>query len=98
MISSAALPNVALRRPPSVGPERVASSSVASPIRPAGGINEIAAATNNQSEVLPVSTRNQLNGATTSRRFSQLPVRDLESCRAIDTSRLLSKLVRVSQG
>ena len=40
MISSAALPNVALRKPPSVGPERLASSSVASPISPAAGISD----------------------------------------------------------
>jgi hypothetical protein len=37
MISSAALPNVALRRPPTLGPVWMASSSVASPRKPARG-------------------------------------------------------------
>ena len=45
MISSAALPNVALSSPPIVGPERSASSSVAVPMRPAAGMSESAAAT-----------------------------------------------------
>ena len=38
MISSGALPNVTFNRPPMPGPERVASSSVARPIRAAVGI------------------------------------------------------------
>src|SRR5262245_53789040 len=37
MISSAALPNVALSRPPTPSPSRVASCSVACPIQPASG-------------------------------------------------------------
>src|SRR6188768_31281 len=77
IISSGALPNVALRNPPSVGPDRFASSSVASPIRPAAGINDTAAATNSHSDVSWVSARYQLIGATTSNRLSQLPVNDL---------------------
>src|SRR5438067_3172414 len=44
-ISSAALPNVALRRPPTRGPAWMASSSVASPSRPASGIIAAAAST-----------------------------------------------------
>src|SRR4029078_6812927 len=94
MISSAAWPNVALRKPPSVGPDRLASSSVASPISPAAGMSAMAAATNSHSDVFPVSARNQLNGTTTRSKFSQLPVSDFDSCPAIDTPRLLSKLVR----
>src|SRR3954470_23258229 len=89
MISSAALPKVALRKPPIVGPDRLASSSVASPINPAAGISEIAAATNSQRLVSPVMARNQLMGATTSRTLSQLPVKDRVSCRAIDTSAII---------
>ncbi len=37
MISSAALPNVALSRPPTVGPVRAERCSVASPMKPASG-------------------------------------------------------------
>ena len=43
MISSAALPNVALRKPPHAGPARRASCSVPRPISPASGISEAAA-------------------------------------------------------
>ena len=46
MMSSAALPNVALRSPPSVGPERAAICSVASPMKPARGSTPRHAATN----------------------------------------------------
>jgi len=45
MISSAALPKVALRRPPSLGPVCTATSSVASPRKPASGIRESALTT-----------------------------------------------------
>src|SRR3954452_22655178 len=38
MISSGAFPNVTLRRPPTPGPDRAASSSVALPMNAAGGI------------------------------------------------------------
>ncbi len=38
MISSGALPNVTLRKPPMPGPDRAASSSVARPISAAVGI------------------------------------------------------------
>ena len=50
MISSAALPKVAFRNPPSVGPVCFASSSVASPIRPASGTIAMAPTTNVQAE------------------------------------------------
>ncbi len=43
MISSGALPNVTLRRPPTPGPDCAASSSVARPIRAAVGITPMAA-------------------------------------------------------
>src|SRR4051812_24313139 len=89
MINSAALPNVALRNPPSDRPERFASSSVASPIRPAAGMSATAADTNNHKEVSPLSQRYQLIGATMSRRFSQLPVSERASCRARDTLEII---------
>ena len=82
MISSAALPKVALRKPPSVGPDRLASSSVASPINPAAGMSEMAAARTATARCRRVSARNQLMGATISSRFSQLPVKDVVNCRA----------------
>src|ERR1051326_5431536 len=85
MISSAALPNVALRNPPSVGPEWFASSSVASPISPAAGISAIAAVTNGHSDVSPRQLSTQLIGAKTSRTFSQRAVKTRWSCRATDT-------------
>ena len=44
MISSGALPNVTLRKPPMPGPERCASSSVARPISAAVGTTPAAAA------------------------------------------------------
>ena len=44
MISSGALPNVTLSRPPMPGPERAASSSVARPMSAAVGITPSAAA------------------------------------------------------
>ena len=43
MISSAALPNVTLRKPPIPGPDRAASSSVARPISAAVGMIPAAA-------------------------------------------------------
>ena len=51
MISSAALPNVALRKPPHAGPERSASSSVAEPMSPASGTSETAAVMNTHGDV-----------------------------------------------
>src|SRR5207247_1781090 len=83
MIISAALPNVALRKPPSVGPDRLASSSVASPIKPAAGMSATAASTNTHIDS-PRLAMNQLTGATSSRTFSQLSVKDLQSWRGID--------------
>ena len=50
MMSSAALPNVALRKPPTAGPERQANSSVPSPMIPASGTSDIAAATKTHGE------------------------------------------------
>ncbi len=55
MISSGALPNVALRKPPTPGPVCSAACSVASPISQASGISAIAARTN--SAVSPISVR-----------------------------------------
>ena len=52
MISSAALPKVALRRPPTPSPERSASCSVARPSQAASGRMAIAAATKNQQMAL----------------------------------------------
>jgi hypothetical protein len=46
MISSGALPNVTLSRPPMPGPERAASSSVARPISAAVGMTPSADAEN----------------------------------------------------
>src|SRR5204863_237078 len=46
MISSAAFPSVAFRSPPAFGPVRSASSSVASPRRPASGTRPMPAQTN----------------------------------------------------
>src|SRR3954470_9910325 len=74
MISSAALPNVALRNPPSVGPDRRARCSVADPMRPAAGTSDTAAVTKTHIET-PLCQRNhRLIGAATRSRFSQLPV------------------------
>jgi hypothetical protein len=42
MMISGALPKVTLSRPPIPGPERAASSSVARPINPAGGMTATA--------------------------------------------------------
>src|SRR5256885_445388 len=50
MMSSAALPNVALRKPPHAGPERRASWSVPRPMSPASGTSDAAAATNTHDE------------------------------------------------
>jgi len=46
MISSGRLLSVELKRPPSVGPSRAASRSVASPIRPTSGTIDTKAAAN----------------------------------------------------
>ncbi len=50
MISSAALPNVALRNPPQAGPARLASCSVPRPISPASGTSDNAVVTNTHAE------------------------------------------------
>ena len=72
MISSAALPNVALRNPPSVGPARSARCSVAVPISPAAGISETAEATKIQVGAADWESSHQLTGAATSSTLSQL--------------------------
>jgi len=74
MINSAAFPKVAFRNPPSVGPDRRARCSVATPISPAASTSEIADVTKTQIDT-PNCQRNQkLNGAASSNRFNQLPV------------------------
>ena len=50
MMSSAAFPKEALRKPPSVGPVCFDNSSVASPISPASGTMAMAPATKTQNE------------------------------------------------
>src|SRR5215467_16195701 len=85
MISSAAFPNVALRKPPSVGPEWFASSSVASPISPAAGISVIAAVVNSHIDVSPDQASHQLTGATTRSTFSHRAVTARDNCPATDT-------------
>ena len=87
MISSAALPNVALRKPPSVGPDRRASASVPAPINPAAGISAIADVTNTENEGPPRSST-QLTGAATSNTLSHDDVSSRRSCRKRDTAPL----------
>src|SRR4051812_35598459 len=70
MISSAALPNVAFRKPPHAGPERQASCSVPSPIRPASGISATAALMNTHAEPGDVAASTHETGAATSRMLS----------------------------
>ena len=67
MISSAALPNVALRKPPHAGPERRASCSVPRPMRPASGISAAAAVMKTHAGVPPAALRYQEIGAAMSR-------------------------------
>src|SRR5262249_7475780 len=69
MMSSAALPNVALRNPPSAGPDRSASCSVPSPISPARGISETAAVMNSHGDSPAFAARNHDAGAATSSRL-----------------------------
>ena len=72
MISSAALPNVALRKPPSVGPDRLARCSVADPINPAAGTSEIAAVRKTHIEPGSLERSHQHRGTAPSSRLSQL--------------------------
>ena len=69
MISSAALPNVALRKPPQPGPDRRASSSVPSPISPASGMREMAAVRNTQGEPAENTAMAHETGAAIIRRL-----------------------------
>ena len=70
MINSAALPNVALRKPPSPAPARRASCSVPRPINPASGISETAAVMKTHGEPGSVHARNHDSGAAASSRLS----------------------------
>src|SRR5436190_17802082 len=70
MISSAALPNVALRNPPHAGPDRAASCSVPRPMRPASGISDTAAVRNSQGDAGEVTASNHDSGASTSSALS----------------------------
>src|ERR1035437_7939120 len=72
MMSSAALPKVAFSSPPSAGPARCASCSVARPIMPASGTSDTAAVMNIHGDSGCVSRRIQLAGAARSSRFSFL--------------------------
>ena len=76
MMSSAALPNVALRKPPMAGPDRRASSSVPRPMIPASGTSEIAARTNTQTDSGAIRSTTQEAGAATMSRFRRLAVSD----------------------
>src|SRR5258705_5241309 len=67
MMSSAALPKVALRNPPQPGPDRRASCSVPRPISPASGTSAAAAVMNTQGEAGTVAASTQETGAATSR-------------------------------
>ena len=80
IISSAALPKVAFRNPPSVGPDRLARCSVAVPINPAAGTRDMAASTKTQTETPDCQRRARLSGAATRRTFNQLPVNMRSSC------------------
>ena len=74
MISSAALPNVALRRPPTPSPTRSEMSSVAWPIRPASGmIPRQATAKIHMAGEWNTHSMSMATGTNTSSRFSQLP-------------------------
>src|SRR5438067_9617595 len=63
-MSSAALPNVALSRPPTRGPEWMASSSVASPRRPARGTMAAAATANRAGSEWNSSVRSESGTST----------------------------------
>src|SRR5712671_6497073 len=63
MISSAALPKVALRKPPQTGPERRASCSVPKPINPASGMREMAAVRKTQGDAADEAAMAQEIGA-----------------------------------
>ncbi len=74
MMSSAALPNVAFSRPPSVGPVWKASAVVASPMSAASGRIESAAVTKSHGEAGRHSATAQDAGSSTRSRFSRLLV------------------------
>ena len=76
MISSAALPNVAFRKPPSVGPARSASCSVARADQPGCRNQRERRGDEHPHRTAAAATRShQLTGAAMSRTFSQLEVR-----------------------
>ncbi len=80
IISSAALPKVAFRNPPSVGPDRRARCSVAVPINPAAGTRDTAASTNTHTETPDCQRSARLSGAATRSTFNQLAVNMRSSC------------------
>jgi len=69
MISSAALPSVALSSPPICGPVRAAISSVAAPISPASGMIASADVTKIATSPPPVARRITATTANTRRLF-----------------------------
>src|SRR6185312_5855855 len=81
MISSAAFPKVALRNPPRAGPDRRASCSVPSPIRPASGTSEIAATMKVHADSGANTATAHDTGAAAINRFSLLSVRELSTGR-----------------
>src|SRR5438876_5834741 len=72
MISSVALPKVALRRPPTPGPACLPSSSVASPRNQASGTIAIPAAANTIAAGPNITSRIQLRGTKRPRRTAQV--------------------------
>ena len=71
MINSAALPKVAFRSPPSPGPTRQATASVASPIKPASGMIATAARKNSRLAGAPVNEATTVTGTKTSNSRTQ---------------------------
>jgi hypothetical protein len=62
MMISGALPNVTFSRPPMPGPARAASSSVARPISPAGGITPTAEVKNTAAAGAWISSSTMASG------------------------------------
>ena len=71
MISSGALPNVTLSRPPIPGPDRAASSSVARPISAAVGITPSAEAANTATASACMNSRTIATGINGTSRYGQ---------------------------
>ena len=73
MISSAALPNVALRKPPTPAPTYLAASSVAEPINPARGTIASAEVTNTRRSLTPRKRKTSATGRKTINQLSGCP-------------------------